>query len=153
MRGKFQDLTGKTFDRLFVLGRILTGRQMRWSCLCECGGLTRAQSGHLLNGQVRSCGCLVTAANARKRLDITGQRFGRLVATRYVDTSNQGHAVWLMTCDCGGFRTSSIQSIQRGDVVSCGCARKATAKERAMKYGMPRIAVPPTEEFISERHQ
>jgi len=58
--GKLQDLTGKTFSRLFVVG--LAGRNNSgthlWECLCQCGATTSATRGNLKNGHTKSCGCL-----------------------------------------------------------------------------------------------
>ena len=56
--------------------------------------------------------------------DITGKRFGRLVAQKYAYT-DQGHrtAVWLCKCDCGKnvyVRSDSLN----GGTKSCGCLQK-----------------------------
>lgn len=73
------------------------------------------------------------------RIDMTGQRFGRLVVCLFerTDRSPNGtnHAVWSCICDCG----SSV-SVRRGPLVSgqtrsCGClnneARASRARSRA----------------------
>ncbi len=59
----------------------------------------------------------------RKRFrDITGQRFGRLVAIRYIGPSNYG-ALWLCQCDCGTEKVISRKNLQKrsGPTRSCGC--------------------------------
>lgn len=59
--GKKEDLTGRTFDRLEVIGEVLPkvkGKERRWLCRCECGNLTEASGGNLKRGHVKSCGCL-----------------------------------------------------------------------------------------------
>jgi hypothetical protein len=53
--------------------------------------------------------------------DLTGQRYGRLVAVRRVQ-SLAGHARWLWRCDCGGERIALATNVKTGDTTSCGCA-------------------------------
>jgi hypothetical protein len=61
---KFQDLTGKTFDKLTVISfdrKETTPKGYRyyyWNCQCDCGNTTSVERGHLLKGKIRSCGCL-----------------------------------------------------------------------------------------------
>lgn len=52
--------------------------------------------------------------------DLTGQRFGRLVALRI--TKRKGKRVWLCQCDCGRLATSQTNQLREGRV-SCGCLR------------------------------
>jgi hypothetical protein len=53
-------------------------------CLCECGEYIEVIVSNLKRGNTRSCGCLLKEARFNngkaKILDITGERFGRLVA-------------------------------------------------------------------------
>ena len=67
-----------------------------------------------------------------KPLDITGQRYGRLVALSVVSSSKQGQQ-WLCHCDCG--RTAVVRQIlmRTGNTASCGCLRKEqlVARSRA----------------------
>lgn len=57
--GRLIDLTGQRFDRLVVTGRVPSKRpQSMWQCVCDCGEPTTVRSDHLLEGRVRSCGCI-----------------------------------------------------------------------------------------------
>ncbi|WP_282798788.1 hypothetical protein [Lactococcus lactis] len=59
MRGR--DITGQTFDRLTALeptDKRSSGYTV-WLCQCECGNKKLASVNHLLQGNVKSCGCLV----------------------------------------------------------------------------------------------
>jgi hypothetical protein len=59
--GNFVDLTGKKFNRLKVscLEDSQTGRgRTRWECICDCGNVKTVAANHLVNGHVKSCGCL-----------------------------------------------------------------------------------------------
>jgi hypothetical protein len=55
----FQDLTGRTFNRLAVIKRLPSykGRTM-WLTLCDCGKEKECNGAHLIGGHTKSCGCL-----------------------------------------------------------------------------------------------
>lgn len=59
------------------------------------------------------------------RMDITGMRFGRLVAVKRLrtDTSPSGrkYSVWLCKCDCGNNKEVRLTNLRQGTVQSCGC--------------------------------
>lgn len=59
-----------------------------------------------------------------KRIDITGQRFGRLIALRSVGKNAWGSVRWLCQCDCNNFHTVSVSNLKSGHVKSCGCITK-----------------------------
>ena len=54
-------------------------------------------------------------------MDLTGQRFGRLVVVRR-DTAAPG-TVWICACDCGKHTSVQAYSLRSGDSKSCGCGR------------------------------
>jgi hypothetical protein len=57
-------------------------------------------------------------------LDLTGQRFGRLVAIeRLVGHSVDGCAVWRFQCDCGQEIATAGRAVRRGRTTSCGCQK------------------------------
>lgn len=53
-------MTGQRFGRWLVLerGDNGAGRQARWICRCDCGGIRLVRSTHLKSGSTASCGCL-----------------------------------------------------------------------------------------------
>ena len=56
---KFQDLTGRRFVRLSVLGyRGKRATEHRWLCRCECGSEKEVSATALRSGGTQSCGCL-----------------------------------------------------------------------------------------------
>lgn len=62
-------------------------------------------------------------------IDITGQRFGQLVAVAFVRSATQGtkkRQFWLFRCDCGNEREMQKGAVTGGKVVSCGCHRRAS---------------------------
>ena len=73
------DLTGRTFGRLTVIGRVPPdtvyglARPM-WLCECECGTQTAVLGQNLRSHATKSCGCLrreTSAANGRRRKGTT----------------------------------------------------------------------------------
>ena len=78
------------------------------------------------------------------RIDITGQRFGRLVALEYSHTDRDRKAVWLCKCDCGNSHLARTKDLRSGNTKSCGCyaidvARKVNTKHGACKTRLYRI--------------
>lgn len=60
------------------------------------------------------------------RIDITGQRYGRLVAVRHTRTIAGRGTLWLFRCDCGSATEASSSNVRGGQVKSCGCLRVAS---------------------------
>jgi cytidyltransferase-like protein len=52
--------------------------------------------------------------------DISGQRFGKLIALNYVETINKTRR-YLCECDCGIQKVLRRKSLVKGDTTSCGC--------------------------------
>lgn len=57
-----------------------------------------------------------------KPIDLTGQRFGRLVVIEKAETKN-GIVKWKCLCDCGNEKIATGRDLKRGSVKSCGCYR------------------------------
>ena len=65
-----------------------------------------------------------------KQVDITGQRFGKLVAEKAIEWTRQG-VVWLFLCDCGSKHTRLAKAARyKGDKASCGCLQKQIHSNR-----------------------
>ena len=55
----FKDLTGQRFGKLVVLEKTKrVGRTYLWKCQCDCGNICEKEAQYLLNGDVKSCGCM-----------------------------------------------------------------------------------------------
>ena len=56
---KYIDRTGMTFTYLTVLERVpnKTGIRVLYKCICKCGKIVNVQSGNLVSGDTKSCGC------------------------------------------------------------------------------------------------
>jgi hypothetical protein len=59
-----------------------------------------------------------------KFLNITGQRFGRLVAIQRADNDARGPTYWHCRCDCTNTCTVYLGNLRRNHTRSCGCLVK-----------------------------
>ena len=71
----------------------------------------------------------------KKAIDLTGQRFGRLVAReRAADLIYSGRpfTAWRCDCDCGASSIATASGLARGLTKSCGCLRRETGKFKTL---------------------
>lgn len=69
-------------------------------------------------------------------IDLTGKRFGRLVAVkRHGETHKGEFAKWDCLCDCGNQKIVSSECLRYGRTKSCGCMQRELAKLRATSHG------------------
>ena len=62
--------------------------------------------------------------------DLTGRRFGRLLAEYPTDRrDHRGSVYWHCRCDCGNELDVSESSLMHGRYQSCGCLRKELGRE------------------------
>lgn len=66
--GSFKDLSGKKFNRLFVLGFAGKIPRCKWFCKCDCGKIVLVSTDGIIRGQTRSCGCLLREKTIRRNL-------------------------------------------------------------------------------------
>lgn len=64
-------------------------------------------------------------------INITAERFGRLVAVRLISSDKQGRR-WLFQCDCGAEIEARSGSVRIGKTKSCGCLQKEKAALNAV---------------------
>lgn len=69
-------------------------------------------------------------------VDISGQRYGRLIALGREGTRS-GHAAWMCLCDCGNRTVVSSNLLRRGHTQSCGCFGKETSRANGRKSAGP----------------
>ena len=128
---KKEDLTGRKFGKLTVLYEdtpVYTSgghKVVKWVCKCECGNITSVRAGNLRSGNSLSCGCV-------KSPDITGKRFGKLVALSKSNNKNN-LKYWKCQCDCGNVIDVKLTSLIRGVTKSCGCLRKESKTFQDLK--------------------
>lgn len=122
--GNGKDLAGKKFGMLRAIypKEERARNEVVWHCECECGNECDVPAYNLAHGLKKSCGCA-------RRADVSGQRFGRLVAIRPTGEIRGTSAVWACRCDCGNEVDVTLASLKRKKqpTRSCGCLRDDTA--------------------------
>ncbi len=73
-----------------------------------------------------------------KKLNLTGQRFGRLavVAEGGRGDGNRKKLLWHCICDCGNKITVMGDNLRCGHTKSCGCWSKEVSKQSKIKHGL-----------------
>ena len=135
------DLTGKKFGRLFVLCEDPEPyispkgvKTRRWRCRCDCGNEIVVLQNALTSKKdpTTSCGC----SRRDYGEDLTGQRFGRLVAVKkvFLDKKESNGVVsgWLCKCDCGNEAVASAKHLKLGETQSCGCLLSEAARAKTV---------------------
>lgn len=122
-----QDLSGQKFGRLTVLypteGQ--NGKGMHWHCKCECGNEIDVIAGSLTSGNTKSCGCLKkeNAHFTQLKLNLVGQRFGKLLVVEETKERQYEKVVWKCQCDCGNIVYLNTTRLRQGNDISCGCQK------------------------------
>ena len=125
--GRKIDLTGQTFGKLTVLEEAQERNKsgsVCWICRCECGNIVVVSGDNLRRNHTKSCGCQKKESAQARVVDLTGQRFGKLVVNRKTNNPYPGnrHTYWLCDCDCG--KTDVLvdgENLKSGKISSCGC--------------------------------
>lgn len=114
----FKDLTGQRYGRLVVVRRENNKQPFSWLCQCDCGKTKIIRGTDLKLGKTKSCGCYRKEKN---RIDLTGMRFGKLVAVSLAEKNKNKHVTWNCICDCGTKVVVPAGSLRSGHSKSCGC--------------------------------
>lgn len=74
-----------------------------------------------------------------KRIDLTGQRFGRLTVVKFAGYKKRSNGYnvgyWQCMCQCGRSSVVSTSHLTSGWIRSCGCLQRETAREVHIKHG------------------
>jgi len=62
--------------------------------------------------------------------DITGQKFGRLTAIKYIGSNKHKNRIWECKCDCGKFSNVTVAALISNNTSSCGCLHRELASKR-----------------------
>jgi hypothetical protein len=65
-----------------------------------------------------------------KFIDLTGQKFGKLLVIRRMENNKRGEAEWECLCDCGKICITVCSRLRNKNTRSCGCTRKNFLKSR-----------------------
>lgn len=120
------DLTGKVYDELTVV-EMLYNYNNKHRTYCKCftfdGDEVIVRADALQSGATH---CAKGAGKTGKAIDITGQRFGLLIAVKPTSQrSSNGSVIWECLCDCGNTTFVPLGQLTRGHTLSCGCRHQS----------------------------
>lgn len=131
---------GQRFGRLVVSRRNGSDRNGSplWFCTCDCGKAADIRAGNLRRGQI-FCTKQCPLYQEKLRNDLTGKRFGKLVAAEYLRIHDvSGKAIWLFICDCGNSVERVSDNALTGNSQTCGCGEIASrikhGKSKTLEY-------------------
>lgn len=78
----------------------------------------------------------VGGAAVGKFIDLTGQKFGRLLVIERCGYSSDRHITWTCKCDCGNTKEIIGKCIKSGAIRSCGCISREKSKTLNLSHGM-----------------
>lgn len=67
------------------------------------------------------------------RVDLAGQRFGKLIAVRFVGRGPSNKTMWECGCDCGLTTIATQGNLRSGNSKSCGCEKHRTTHGHTRK--------------------
>lgn len=124
-----KNLIGQRFGKLVVIGRSEDyispsgNKYIQWICQCDCNSEPIiVKQYRLISGKKVDCGCEHPRMGVVK--DLTGKRFGRLVADHICGQDKNGNRIWYCNCDCGNHVEVKAIVLKNGKTTSCGCERK-----------------------------
>lgn len=135
---KTEDLTGRVFGFLTVLGFSHKGKLGRtmWLCRCVCGNTRIVSTGDLNRSDTISCGCKKGELISKKVIrDLNGQKFNRWTVLSFAYIKD-GKAWWNCKCECGTEKAVMGTALTGGGSQSCGCARVDFSRERNTTHGL-----------------
>lgn len=120
---------GETYNNIQVLADLgLKGKSKYFLCKCLlCGKEYEMRAGHI--GNANACRQCSAKANI---VDLTEQRFGRLVALEYVGRKNK-RTLWRCKCDCGKESIVGYSNLVSNNTRSCGCWEEENRKSNMQK--------------------
>lgn len=139
-KGKFKDISGEKRNHLTAI-RIVgvenhgtKGDIPIWECECDCAAHNKinVRRDYFIDGVVKSCGCL-RHDNAHNFEDITGNRYGHLVAQFHYTKGKI--AYWHCICDCGNETDVSAYKLKHNLTKSCGASYHQIDDKVGNKYG------------------
>ena len=69
-----------------------------------------------------------------KYKDLSGIRFGKLIALNPTKSDKNGHMIWECICDCGNTTYVRAKDLSNGNTKSCGCLKVVATATHGMCY-------------------
>lgn len=124
-------MIGTKVGRWTVLRETRKNGKKYYECRCDCGNIKEIYYRSLKTGVSQSCGCLRSEKQKENVMDLTGQRFGKLlVLARDDGNKHGGNHYWICECDCGNRKSIRGTSLVRENGTrSCGCDQRKVASK------------------------
>jgi hypothetical protein len=87
----------------------------------------------------------------KKIIDLTGQRFERLIVMQRDGVSKSGQAMWLCKCDCGNTKRIAGYHLKAGHTRSCGCLWQETIISKITIHNMHKTSTYNTWKALRQR--
>ena len=118
----YETMVGQKINKWTIIEYISNNKTSKFLCQCECG-IIKVNVYNLINHKTKDCGCgRKKALSETKSKDLTGKRFGKLVAIEKLPYSNKFKRIlYKCKCDCGNEVIVPSQSLVTHHTVSCGC--------------------------------
>ena len=133
------------FGQLKVIKQDITPRKDKhkyWICECSCGKRISVRSTLLSTGKKISCGCHKGYYD-KKIINLSNQRFGKIVALYPSSLKSGTHIMWHCKCDCGIELDIDGHSLRHGLSTSCGCGKISKGEQKIKnlldKYHIPYV--------------
>ena len=68
-------------------------------------------------------------------INLTGRRFGRLIAMKTGQRTTAGRIRWICRCDCGSEALVEGDKLRKGNTKSCGCLRAEMTAAKNTTHG------------------
>lgn len=117
------------YNKLTILKEVRSEyKNGRWrkivQCECECGKVIERPKSLVVNGYIKSCGCIKT-----NKAKVIGKRFGAWLVIKEIENNRSGRQ-FLCKCDCGVERVVNYSNLLSKRSSSCGC----TPRKYNIKY-------------------
>ena len=140
---------GTKFGKLTVVENIFKENETtKTRCVCECGNEIITAPSRLKNGTTKSCGCYKKehmskiSKNNNSAVDLSGLRFGKLIAIKPTERRQGRSVVWECKCDCGNIHFASVTNLKNGDVTRCAQCKILSKGEEKIKELLQRENIP-----------
>lgn len=73
----------------------------------------------------------------KPKVNLIGQKFGKLTPIKYIGKTKDGHFLWLCECDCGNEKIIRGGNLKNKQTKSCGCIVRE--KNNNFKHGNSKV--------------
>ncbi len=118
----------ETYNGVKLIEKFREKGHTKYWCICPVCGERFSMKAETV-GKAHQC----KKCNAKSRtIDLTGRRFGRLVALQFVGRVND-RTLWRCKCDCGKETITGYSNLYSGITRSCGCLGDESRRDTRFK--------------------